>query len=337
MERRPGSCAAGQRLAEGTVEKLSHLLEIRTVLHRDPAEMSPGILQVVRNAFGDVDLELSDLISRFARLVGGFRAGKTLRCDTGSVTADNDECEQFSAFVIAGNNTDIFLCETFFDPGKTATERGVTLVHEMAHSVLGIGHARGVRVSFDCGSPLGLRYEEAKKNAYPYGILANCLEGEGSEAEEVTVTVAPPVQAPGTGKSDSRWSLSATAGGGARGFAATLGSKISLNIGEYAVWNPTIGFNLLYLPSGVADSSQVAAATAELGLRIQKPLRGFYFDVSGGGFTTFDATTGLTGTAGLGVRWKRLELGAEARAVVPGTEFDNTDVLILGRAALRFR
>ncbi|HEX6862977.1 MAG TPA: DUF4157 domain-containing protein [Thermoanaerobaculia bacterium] len=322
----------GQRLAVETVKDLMVLQENRG------SEMVQPLLQTVQNAFGDdLSFSLSDLIDRFRSIVRGFTAGRTLRCDTDSVKTNREECEQFSAFVIDGNDTDIFLCPTFFDSGKSVTERGVTLVHEMAHSVLRIGHLRGAKPSFSCDASLGLVYRDAIKNAYPYGILANCLNGEGSEAAVVTVEKPKGATAPGTGRSDSRWSLSGGVGLGAEGFAAALGSKISLRTGEFVVWNPTIGFNLLSLPAGTLDPSRVAAATADLGLRIQKPIKGFYFDISAGGFASFEAPAGLTGTAGLGVRLKRLELGAEVRALVPEADFDRATVVVFGRAALRFR
>jgi hypothetical protein len=115
---------------------------------------------------------------------------------------------------------------------------------------------------------------------------------------------------------------------------------VSLRIGEFVVFNPVIGLNLLYLPSSSADPSTLAAATADIGLRIQQPLQGFYFDVSAGGYAGFDVdpkrdrsaqfTGGPTATVGLGWRWQRLELGAQARALVPETDFDRTHVVVFG-------
>jgi hypothetical protein len=199
--------------------------------------------------------------------------------------------------------------------------------------------------------PLGLRYDEAKRNAYPYGILANCLHGEGTVKEDVPVAPLAGAKAPVPASADSRWSISAAAGAGVSGkaqrFATALSGRLSLRPGELAVFNPQVGLNLLYLPSTDATPSHLLAATADLGLRIQQPLKGFYFDVSAGGFAGFDidprrespaqVTGGLTGSVGAGWRWKSVELGAEARALAPDAQLDRTQVLVFGRAAWRFK
>jgi len=107
-----------------------------------------------------------------------------------------------------------------------------------------------------------------------------------------------------------------------------------------------IGLNLLYLPPSDFNPSHLVAATADLGLRIQQPLEGFYFDVAAGGYAGFDIdpsrggpaefTGGPTGAVGLGWRFRHLEIGPEARALVPEGDFDRTQVLVFGRAAWRF-
>jgi hypothetical protein len=167
------------------------------------------------------------------------------------------------------------------------------------------------------------------------------------------VPTAQPAAAPTAttdAPADKRWSISAAAGAdvtpNAQRFGAALGGRVSLRTGELVVFNPQIGLNLLYLPSSDANPSHLLAATADLGLRIQQPLKGFYFDVSAGGFAGFDvdpkreATTEITGgftaAAGAGWRWQHLEVGAEARALMPGADLDRTNVLVFGRAAWRF-
>lgn len=327
--------AEGRRLASQTVRSLENLLDARRQ-GWDPERISPGAFSPYRNAFGDDVVDnLTDLASRFRSIERGFTEGKILRCDPGSVPKGEDDCEQFAAFVHPDHRNTIFHCPSFFDADRSPTARGVTLVHEMAHSVLGIGHLGGKIQSYSCDMTFGFRYAVARKNAYSYGILVDCLHGEGSQGEELSPAAPAGASGTGAGRSGSRWSLSGGIGltAGAQRFAAALGGSLSLRSGEYAVWSPRIGLNLLYL----RDPAQLAAVTAEVGARIQQPVKGFYFDVSGGGFASFDAPRGLTGTVGLGFRTKRLELGAEARALVPGTDFGSADVLILGRAAVRFR
>ncbi|MFL6201388.1 MAG: DUF4157 domain-containing protein [Thermoanaerobaculia bacterium] len=340
--------AEGQRMARETAESLDGILQIMSY-GRDPATITPRRVQLIRSTFGDLGFVpggmtfLSDLIRRYRRIEAGFTEGRTLRCDASSATDEGNECEQFDAFVIRGNRTDVFLCPTFFNPERTATGRGVTLVHEMAHSVLGIDHQGGLFQTFGCNFDLGLEYDDAKRNAYAYHILANCLHGEGASEGE-RYTAPPSTTAPRP--LDPRWSISASAGTelrpAAERFAGVLGGRYSLRSGQLVVFNPVIGLNALYLPSG-ARPEHLAAATVDLGLRIQQPLRGVYFDVTGGGLAGFtvDAaggtrpTAGLTGSASIGYRWERIELGAEARGLLPLTSGDSGSVLVLGRLAFR--
>ncbi|GLR87967.1 eCIS core domain-containing protein [Bradyrhizobium iriomotense] len=342
--------AEGLRLTEQTIG----YLERAVALMRDLGAVPGDIAQPIRNTFGsDVgfaagDLShLPDLIKRYETIKGAFQSNRHLRCDLSKVAVDKDECDQYAAFVIPGNKTDVFICPSFFQEHMTPTSRGQTLLHELAHSALGIAHQGGVVQQFNCDAALGLEYHVAARNAYAYDILANCLYGSGTEAHEVTVNPpagkAPAPEAP-------RWSISGGAGGDvsprAQRLAAALGGQVSLRTGEYVVFNPVIGVNLLYLPSNANNPSTLEAATADIGLRIQQPLKGLYFDVSAGGFAGFDIdpardpsskfTKGVTATAGVGWRWQHLELGAQARALVPETDFDRTKLVVVGRAALLF-
>jgi len=175
-----------------------------------------------------------------------------------------------------------------------------------------------------------------------FEILNDPLVPVPSEPEKAAEAPAAPA--------DRRWSISAGAGADvtpdAQRLAAALGGRVSLRTGEFVVFNPTIGFNLLYLPASSLNTSHLLAATADVGVRLQQPLSGFYFDVSAGVYGGFDidpdradptrATGGFTGAAGAGWRWQKLELGAETRALSPGIDFDSASVMVFGRAALRF-
>jgi Domain of unknown function (DUF4157) len=350
--------AEGRRLTERTIETLNNVYGLIGATG-DAETVAPTLVRAIRNAFGEVGFSsgmtyLPDLIRRYGQILSAFQSGKDLRCDPQSVPSDKNECDWRVAFVIVGNSKDVFICPAFFDADRTLTQRGLTVLHELAHSVLRASHAgiaeRTVpEALLACELPFGLDYDDAKKNAFTYEMLANCLHGERPTAV-VDTTPAPKAESASGTKSESRWSISAAAGADvtpdAQRFAAALGSRVSLRTGEFVVFNPVIGLNLLYLPSSSANPSHLLAATADLGLRIQQPLEGFYFDVSAGGFAGFDIdpnreqaaqfTGGLTGTTGLGYRWKSLELGAEARALVPGADFDQTNVMVFGRAALRF-
>jgi len=338
----------GLLITEQTIASLDTAYQAITYLGSVP----PYLATPITNAFGDdVGLvpgttKLKSLSGRYEKIKAAFESGRKLRCDLTGVGLDQDECKQYDAFVIPGNHKDVFICPSF-ESGKTVAGRGVTFIHELAHDVFGIKHAGGVVQQFDCNAALGLEYDVAVRNAYAYDILANCLHGEGSTGSEYT---APPPAARATAQQAPRWSLSGSLGAGvtpgATRFAATLGSQVSLRTGEYVVFNPTIGFNLLYLSPGADNPASLAAATADIGLRIQQPLKGLYFDVSAGGYAGFDInggrdpsaqfTGGPTAAAGVGWRSQRFELGVRARALVPETDFDRTQLVVFGHGAVLF-
>jgi hypothetical protein len=126
-------------------------------------------------------------------------------------------------------------------------------------------------------------------------------------------------------------------------FATGIGARYSLRSDTAIVWNPIVGAHLVYLPTSGDRVSHIAATIAELGLRIQQPLEGFYFDVRAGAYVGLEApgprapstestsaVAGFTPAAGLGYRSERLSVGAEARGFV-GAGPDQ--FLILGAGA----
>ena len=320
-----------------------------------PRSLMPRMTRCVDVSFGDVGgleggqtvFTLIDTVTeKFRRIQGGFSSGKNLRCDPETV-ADN-ECDWRVAFVVVGNASDIFLCPGFFARDNSPTSRAVTLIHEMAHSVLRIAH-QGIPertfppTFFDYSTPLGLEFDDAKQNAFAYEILANCLHGE-PPSSVVELRTTP------TSVTDRRWAGSAMGGAtvtlgptpALQGLAGLAG-RYSLREGSLVVFNPYIGLNLLYSPT-TESQPHLFTGMAEVGLRVQQPLRGAYLDVSAGGFLGFEApvgnplefTGGLAGGLGAGWRWERIELGAETRAQIPLTEGDPSRVLILGRFTTRF-
>ncbi len=143
-----------------------------------------------------------------------------------------------------------------------------------------------------------------------------------------------------------RWTTSASLGAelepGLRALG-TVGARLSLRSDAIAVFNPIVGLNILYAPAAAAGSAHLLAAVADVGLRIQRPLKGAYLDLTAGGFVGFEAeaagtraTTGLGAAVGAGWRWERVELGPEVRALLPLTAADESRVLVVGRAAWRF-
>lgn len=127
---------------------------------------------------------------------------------------------------------------------------------------------------------------------------------------------------------------------GERTAAFALGGRISLRSNQAVIFNPLLGAQLLYLPAVGDRSTHLAAALGEIGLRIQQPTRGVYFDVRTGGYVGVElpgaaVEAGLTGELGFGYRWERLELGVAARGLLDLAS-DRNRVLILGAGAIRF-
>ena len=98
----------------------------------------------------------------------------------------------------------------------------------------------------------------------------------------------------------------------------------------------------MYAPT--TDTQQgFFAGGAEAGLRIQKPVSGPFVDISAGGYGGFEAqldkpiegTGGFTGAVGVGWRWQRIEVGPEARGLVPFTSDDPKRVLVVGKVTAR--
>jgi hypothetical protein len=324
-----------------------------------PRRLMPRMTSCILTSFGDVGgldgaeagesifTLLSTVIQNFQRIQSGFVAGRTLRCDP--QTVPDNECTWRSAFVVTGNARDIFLCQNFFSPENSVAIRAATLIHEMAHSVLGIAH-RGIpemtfpATFFDYSSPLGLDFDDAKRNAFAYEILANCLEGEPPTPLGSGSTAPAP---PRTAGNEPRASVSlmggATVTPAIQGLAGVAG-RLSLRPGSLVIFNPYLGLNVLYSPTATIQPAGFFTGMAEAGLRIQQPTRGAYLDIGGGGFVGFEAplraplrtTAGLSAAVGAGWRWDRIELGAEARALFPLTSGDPDRVVVLGRFAVRF-
>ena len=102
--------------------------------------------------------------------------------------------------------------------------------------------------------------------------------------------------------------------------AIDLGVQYSLRRGKLLIVDPIIGAHLLYLPPG-DGAGHMAAALAEIGLRIRQPRQGFYVDARVGGYAGFElpgdsspsVVGGFTAAAGAGYRWERVEIGAQTR------------------------
>lgn len=144
--------------------------------------------------------------------------------------------------------------------------------------------------------------------------------------------VPPATPAPTTGETGPRrfgLELRAGAAFSDQGWRAAmdLGMRYSLRSDRAIIWNPIFGAHLVYLPTSGDRVSHIAAAVAELGLRLQQPLEGFYADIRAGAYVglevpgagsteTTQAIGGFTPAFGLGYHSERLSIGAEGRGFV---------------------
>lgn len=217
------------------------------------------------------------------------------------------------------------------------------------HGAPARGHFSDPRQGESATNPVGARTN----------ILFKLRDGWHFESPTACVVTRPPVPAPGPvpvprpGPSPLttpafRWSVSALGGLEATELQGLfgLGAEVSpLRDGPLLVFNPIIGLNVVYSPSTDIQPREFMLAMADIGLRIQQPVRGAFFDVNAGAFMGFEAeapgmgrefTGGLSVGAGAGWRWERIEAGIETRTLFPLTENDPTRVLILGRFGYRF-
>jgi hypothetical protein len=148
------------------------------------------------------------------------------------------------------------------------------------------------------------------------------------DEESCVGVVAPPPPAK-TAEAEPARRFGFTAMGGAaasdQGWRAAidLGAQYSLRRDKLIVVDPLIGAHLLYLPAG-GDAGHMAAALAEIGLRIREPRQGFFVDARLGGYAGFElppassasAVGGFMAAVGAGYRWERIELGAQGRALI---------------------
>src|SRR5215213_498887 len=185
-------------------------------------------------------------------------------------------------------------------------------------------------------------------------LVFKLLDGWHFESPRACVAPAAPAPVPGPRPPATpaapafRWTASALGGLEATELQGLFGlgaSVLPLRNGPLLVYNPIIGLNVVYSPSTELQPQEFMLVMADIGLRIQQPVTGAYFDATGGAFLGFEAQVPgaereFTGGLGLGVgagwRWERIEIGAEARTLFPLTQNDSTRVLILGRFGVRF-
>lgn len=104
----------------------------------------------------------------------------TTRC----VSSRHPDCASgqmlHNAFADVGvaRNPVINLCPSFFN--GSVDDQARTIIHELAHARLGIEHAGGRLLSFECGETRLAGFDEAIANAYVYDLFAHCLHASAS-------------------------------------------------------------------------------------------------------------------------------------------------------------
>jgi hypothetical protein len=247
-------------------------------------------------------------------------------CHAGLGSALLDAISRAFRVCVQGFSQEILTCIEWRTPDRTITSRGKVMVDSAGLVAAGQlqcaqFHTNVRSLTPDQESCVGVPQEEAQ-------------------------TEEAPQTAPEAAR-DLRWSASASVGAGflpdLRAMAGLTG-RVSLRTGPVIVFNPIIGLNILYGPSSGTTSEHLFAAVADVGLRIQQPIKGAYLDVLGSGFVGFtaergagsQATAGLGAALGAGWRWQRAEVGAEVRSLFPLTADDPNVLLVVGRGAIRF-
>jgi len=106
---------------------------------------------------------------------------------TQCVSADNPHCQsgdfQHSAYAPIGPAAPrvLSMCPAFFN--NSPDEQARTIIHELAHNRLGVGHGGGRFVMFGCQETPVSTFDEAIDNAYVYDGFAYCLYAATSRSE----------------------------------------------------------------------------------------------------------------------------------------------------------
>jgi len=118
--------------------------------------------------------QILEIKERFRALALAVNAAST-RC----MSAAHPDCRSgemlHNAFAALGASQQpvVNLCPSFFT--SPADSQARTIIHELAHARLGINHAGGRFLQFECGATPLRSYDEAIANAYVFDLFAYCL------------------------------------------------------------------------------------------------------------------------------------------------------------------
>jgi hypothetical protein len=166
---------AKQLLAK-VVEKLHHCAP---QVHDDDPRLITSVHQAMIDIFkvepGLPSLrEVHQIRVNSEQLLQAVRSMKPPQC----VAAGHPDCGKewhHVAFAVRGTDRTptISLCPGFFSTTTTKDERALTIIHELAHARLNVGHRGGEFVSYDPeGSSTLNSFDDAIENAYSYENFA---------------------------------------------------------------------------------------------------------------------------------------------------------------------
>ena len=169
------------RVAKSMIEQTRQRLQAVVNVPEDPRLGNPRLRQALIDVFkvtpGNSSIEQVHAIKTNFGLLAQAMARSRPLCVSGA----HPMCGQsgqlgHSAFAEIGANSSptFYLCPAFFH--SSSAEQARTVVHELAHARLGIGHRGGEIVSFERCPNLSLRsFDDAISNAYAYDAFADCV------------------------------------------------------------------------------------------------------------------------------------------------------------------
>lgn len=174
--------ATAMRAAAQMIERTQHRLQAVNV-PEDPRVGVQSLRQALAGVFkvqpGNSSMgQLFEIRQNF-QLLAQAAANARSACVSGQhpMCGKADELGH-SAFAVVGtdNAPTLYICPSFFH--ESARDQARTIVHELAHARLAIGHRGGEIVAFGSCPDLPLRsFSDAIANAYAYDAFADCMGG----------------------------------------------------------------------------------------------------------------------------------------------------------------
>ncbi len=172
---------AAIRAARQMIEQTARRLQMPVNVPEDPRVGNYSLRRALTDVFkvqsGNTSIrQVFEIKNNFGLLAQAVTRAKAL-----CVSAAHPMCGKsgqlgHTAFAEIGADSSpiVYLCPAFFRAAPK--EQARTIVHELAHARLGVGHRGGEVLDFDQCPDLSLRsFDDAINNAYAYDAFADCV------------------------------------------------------------------------------------------------------------------------------------------------------------------